>query len=154
MRYKELQRFADNVNKKNKNDKEFEWFDPKRNTITLPSFATKTDTQRTIILTPTFSKLLQQYIKIKGEITIPTVQTMDDNLKRWAKKANIKNPNIIAVKTFRKTWESWLANSHKDALKILASQGHTDAVALKHYVMIGFTPDEISEMERMTEGWE
>ena len=149
MRYVELQRFVKNVNSNN----DVKWFDPERKLITLPSFATKTGKSRVVLLTPNFTTQLLQYIEIKGEIDIIAYQSMDDNLKRWAKKAEIKDPSIIAVKTFRKTWESWLVTADKNVLKILKSQGHTNSTALEHYITIGFTPEEIAEIVKRTEGW-
>ena len=149
MRYVELQRFVKNVNSNN----DVKWFDPERKLITLPSFATKTGKSRVVLLTPNFTTQLLQYIEIKGEIDIIAYQSMDDNLKRWAKKAEIKDPSIIAVKTFRKTWESWLVTADKNVLKILKSQGHTNSTALEHYITIGFTPEEIAEIVKRTDGW-
>lgn len=149
MRYIELQRFVESINNKS----ELQWFNKKRNMITLPSNATKTFQSRNVLLTSTFAEKLEQYIEIKGEIAVISYQTLDNRLKRWAEKAEIDKPNIIAVKTFRKTWESWLVTADKNVLKILPSQGHTSTVALNHYLTSGFTDEEKAEMIKRTAGW-
>lgn len=145
-RYIELQRYIKSMGNE-------EWFDEKRKLITLPSNATKTYTSRNILLTPTFTDVLKREIERGQEIPIISFQTLDNRLKKWAKKANIDKPNIISVKTFRKTWESWLVTADKNVLKILASQGHSSTVALNHYLTSGFTDEEKEEMRQRTAGW-
>lgn len=150
MRYVELQRFIESVNN---NSDGLRWFDKKRNLILLPSNATKTYEPRRVLLTPTFAEKLYQYIELQGKITVISYQTLDNRLKRWAKKANIENPNILAVKTFRKSIESWLVSADRNTLKILKSQGHNNVTALENYITLGFTEEEKAEMRKRTTGW-
>jgi len=133
MRYSELHRFVDNLTGETKDS--FEWFNPDEDTIILPKKATKTKVQRDITLTHTFTEKLVDYMEhTDGKLHLPTIPVLDDNLKRWGIKANIDKPTVIAVKTFRKTLESWLVFAEKNVFYILSSQGHSDAVALKHYI--------------------
>ena len=116
MRYAELKRFIANVNGRS----EFKWFRPDEDMIILPKQATKTKIQREVILTPAFSQKLKDEIERNdGQLyPLPAYQVLDDNLKRWARKADIEMPEIIAVKTFRKTWESWLVYANKNIFYI------------------------------------
>jgi hypothetical protein len=84
---------------------------------------------------------------------VPHRASWNTSLKRAAKKANI-DPTGIEPKMTRKTWESWLVASYPEAtLHVLSSQGHDTTTALGHYVSIGFTSVEISEIKHYTEGW-
>ena len=49
-------------------------------------------------------------IFLQGKV-LPSRQSMDINLKRWAWNAPM-NDTDISVKTFRKTWESWMVSSY------------------------------------------
>ena len=149
MRYIELQRFIKSIKSKDKD----EWFDDKRKMITLPSNATKTYVSRNVLLTPEFTNVIKRELEREQEIPIISYQTLDNRLKKWAIKADIDKPHIIAVKTFRKTWESWLVTANKSVLKILPSLGHTSTVALNHYLTSGFTDEEKAEMIKRTAGW-
>lgn len=49
----------------------------------------------------------------------------------------------LSVKTFRKTWESWLAASYPDIIEwICLSQGHTSKTSMAHYLGVPFTSFE------------
>ena len=147
MRYVELQRYIKSI----ENEK---WFDKKRNKIVLPSNATKTFVSRNVLLTPEFTNILSRELERDNpEIPLVTYQTLDNRLKRWAINADIETPNILAVKTFRKTWESWLVSANRNVLKILSSQGHSSTTALNFYLTCGFTKEEIDEMIERTRGW-
>ena len=147
MRYVELQRYIKSIG----NEK---WFDKKRNKIVLPSNATKTFVSRNVLLTPEFTNTLSRELERDNpEISLVTYQTLDNKLKRWALKADIETPNILAVKTFRKTWESWLVSANRNVLKILSSQGHSCITALNFYLTCGFIKEEIDEMVERTRGW-
>jgi len=154
MRYAELKRFVANVNDKNSG---FKWFRPEEEMIILPKQATKTKIQREVILTPAFTEKLKDEIERNdGQLyPLPAYQVLDENLKRWARKAGIEMPEIIAVKTFRKTWESWLVYANKNIFYILSSQGHSNAVALKHYVkkITKWDEKEKKEIIKRTQGW-
>ena len=158
MRYIEIQRYIESTKDiktiKSIKDIKSGWFNEKRKMITLPSNATKTFTTRNVLLTPQFTVLLKSELERENpEIPIISYQTLDNRLKKWAIKADIEKRNIIAVKTFRKTWESWLVTANKSALLILPSMGHTSTTALNFYLSSGFTPEEKAEMIVRTEGW-
>lgn len=158
MRYVELQRYIKSTGDikiiKGIKDIKSGWFDYKRNKIVLPSNATKTFETRNVLLTPRFTDILKRELERKNtEMPIISYQTLDNRLKKWAIKGDIDKPHIIAVKTFRKSWESWLVSADKNVLKVLASQGHRSTIALDHYLTYGFTSEEKEEMIKRTEGW-
>lgn len=152
MRFSELKRFVENLNSENNG---FEWFKPEEDTIILPKHATKTKRKREVFITPTFKTSLLQYMEIKGHIHLPATTVMDDNLKRWAKKADIEDPTVIAIKTFRKTIESWLCFGGKNMIYVLSSQGHSNTVALQFYIkkISKWSEEEKKDILKMTQGW-
>ena len=143
MRYVELQRFA----------KHPEWHLPNKKLIYLPSKFTKTRKERNVLLTSMFNEALKMFLGMGNTLFFSSKATMGGNLKRWALKAKIDNPDNIAPKTLRKTFESWLVTADKNVLKILASQGHNSTTALMHYYTSGFTQPETEEIIKRTEGW-
>ena len=44
---------------------------------------------------------------LNNKYYIPSYQAIEQNLKRWASKANV-DPSFLSAKVFRKTYESWL----------------------------------------------
>lgn len=86
----------------------------------------------------------------------PVYQVFDENLKRWVKKQGVEllNGISISVKTFRKTWECWLVCSYPERIPLIAmSQGHTEIVAMNHYLNIPFSKEEIDAIKEKTAGW-
>jgi hypothetical protein len=60
----------------------------------------------------------------------------------------------LSVKSFRKTWESWLASTYPDIIEwICLSQGHTSRTSMAHYLGVPFTADERSHIYKYTVGW-
>lgn len=107
----------------------------------------------------------QRFIRLssKGKNTIdyffstkkhlPTFQTYNDKLKRWAELAGI-DPEAISVRSLRKTYESWLVISYPHASAIIyGSQGHNEITSLKHYTNMPFTADEVKEMKEWVDGY-
>ncbi len=141
MRFEELRHLSDNK----------KLFDSKNRAIVLPSSITKTKRGRTIHLTPEFNKNLMLYLD-KGELNTPTRISMNENLKRWSLNLNLSF--IPTVKSFRKTWESWLLYADYDPIKVAANQGHTTLIQLNHY--LNFSSRLKSEKELVlnkTRGW-
>ena len=69
------------------------------------------------------------------------------------KKAGLGDKGL-SVKTFRKTWESWLVVSYSHALPLIAmSQGHTLITAMNHYLNLPFTKEDVEEIKIRTAGW-
>ena len=65
--------------------------------------------------------------------------------------------NGLSVRVFRKTWNSWLVNYFKNdnnALTIAEmSMGHTDQIALQHYLSLQFDEDDTKDIERAVKGF-
>ena len=84
----------------------------------------------------------------------PSYIGMDYNLKKWTEKAGFPEAPHVTVRTFRKTWESWLVVSYPERIPIIAmSQGHTTITAMRHYLNLPFTEEEKREILKETEGW-
>jgi integrase len=136
MRYRELEKFSDHLT----------WFDPINRAICLPAQATKTKRERTIHLTPQFTKELNQYLREYKRLEVPAIQTMQVSLARWKTWAT--------PKTFRKSWESWLLFAGYDSMKVALSQGHTQTIQLNHYAnMSARLKSESEGVKKYTEGW-
>jgi len=90
---------------------------------------------------------------INNKYYIPSYQAIIQNLKRWAKDSNI-DTTALGGKVFRKTYESWLIFYYPDkAISILQSTGHTQEVAMEHYLNMPFTEKDKVEMKEYVEGW-
>lgn len=159
MRYIELRRFGENRR----------YFDPKNRMISLPGASTKTGKSRDVHLTPQFSSRLELFLA-SSSLDFPTRQVMDANLKRWASVelttkeyfshipedrhyTQIMQPPT--VKTFRKTWETWLLATYQDrSLDIWMSQGHTGTVSMNHYYgSVGRLKSEMDAVRECVKGW-
>lgn len=90
---------------------------------------------------------------INNKYYIPSYQALEQNLKRWAIKGNV-DPSYLSGKVFRKTYESWLIFSMPDkAISILQSTGHTQEVAMEHYLNLPFQESDRVAMKEYIEGW-
>ena len=150
-RYTELQAFSENPG----------WFDSKNRLIALPAKATKTGRGRDIHLTSQFSKELDLFL-MNGTLHFPLRFWMNHNLKTWWYAQQDANGEIWmserwypTVKTFRKTWETYLLCTHQDkSLDIWASQGHTGTVSMNHYYQsVGRLKSELDAVRECTRGW-
>lgn len=122
------------------------------NTIKMPSFKKRARFQeRYIKLNSPGIRAVSYFLRSKKNL--PSYVTWKENLERWAKLANV-DPKGIGPKTTRKTWESWLVTQFSNQLEhIFLSQGHTQMVALKYYLMIPFTEEDKEDMKFYTDGW-
>lgn len=60
----------------------------------------------------------------------------------------------LSVKSFRKSWESWLTVTYDDRLPLISlSQGHETETAMRHYWGLPFTSEEKQDIKSMVEGW-
>ena len=145
MRYVELQRFMENK----------DWFDRRTRSIYLPPEASRKK-KRTM-------RERYAYLSTQGLIHVdnfrlyvdamPQREVMDNTLRIWGKKTGLGERGIT-VKSFRKTWESWLVVSYPMALPLIAmSQGHTLFTAMEHYLNLPFTREDIEEIRIRTVGW-
>lgn len=92
-----------------------------------------------------------------------SVSAWQQNLIRWAAAAGLaplptattpSNPTGITVRTSRKSWESWLLAACPDRIvQITLSQGHSETVALRHYLSAAWTDDEIEAIRLEVAGW-
>jgi integrase len=144
MRYKELLWL----------DGHWQQFDAKNNAITLPAQYTKTNMDRTVHLTPTFSQRLQAYLREFKVLDLPSRDAMNDNLRRWWQSILTECGWYPTPKTFRKSWESWLLFADYPLIKVARSQGHTVAVCEHYYASLPPTlKSEVNAVIRLTEGW-
>jgi len=91
------------------------------------------------------------FLRLKKRV--PSRRAWNENLKRWAEKAEI-NPEGLCAKTTRKTWESWLMTAYPDrAVLIAMNQGHTELVSMEHYLNLPFSRDDIEKIKEYTYGW-
>ena len=125
------------------------WF--QGTSIQLPNYKKSSFTERFIRLNPQGQRATTYFYRCNKNL--PSYSTWDENLKRWAEKARIE-PEGICVKTTRKTWESWLVTCYpKNLEQIFLSQGHTQMVALKFYLMLPFSERDKQDMVFYTDGW-
>ncbi len=149
MRYVELMRFHEH----DTTHKDDRWFDKKAMVIYLPPEASRKE-KRTM-------KERYVYLSSQGVIHVenfllyvdklPSRDSLNMMLRFWGRKAGLGN---ISVKTFRKTWESWLVASYPTLIPLIAmSQGHTEITAMKHYLNLPFTKEDLEEIRIRTAGW-
>jgi integrase len=143
-RYVELQRLQ----------KHPEWLKMDRRCIYFPREAQRKKKRklkdRYVYLTSAALNYIPLFFKIRK---LPLIQQWNQLLKAWAEKAGIGGDGISA-KTTRKTWESWLAVSYPDRLDhVCMNQGHTNLIAMRHYLQLPFTDDEKREIKNRTVGW-
>jgi len=141
-RYEECRRIQNNPS----------WFDG--NFIHLPSEAQKkvrrTQTERWIRLSSMGKAILPYFFETRN---MPTVQAWNENLLRWAKRADL-DPVGITARSLRKTYESWLIFSFPAATNLIyLSQGHTTLTSLQHYVNLPFLDEDKKVMKQWVEGW-
>ncbi len=121
---------------------------------TIKIFSTKgkaVHTERYIRLNTSGQRAVNYFLRAKRNL--PHYTVWDENLKRWARMANL-DPTGISIKTTRKTYESWLVTGYPKKLDfIYLSQGHTKMTALDFYLMLPFTEIDMEEMKFYTDGW-
>jgi integrase len=145
MRYVELERFHSHP----------EWFDKKAKAIFLPAEASRkkkrTMRERWVYLSTEGVIHTENFILYVDQL--PRRETLDNTLRIWGRNSGLGEKGIY-VKSFRKTWESWLVVSYPTALPLIAmSQGHTLFTAMNHYLNIPFTKEDIEEIKIRTAGW-
>ena len=145
MRYVELQRFMDNK----------EWFDKKTRSIYLPPEASKkkkrTMKERYVYLSTQGIIHVENFVLYVDQM--PDRVSLNNVIRYWGKKTGLGDTGL-SVKTFRKTWESWLVVSYPNYLPLIAmSQGHTLITAMNHYLNLPFTRDDLEEIKLRTAGW-
>ena len=132
-----------------------QWFDFTNNSIHVKEHKIKRMERgvldRYIHLSIKGSVIVQTFLH--NGFKIPSYPTIQENLRRWATASGISTESLSA-KTFRKTYESWLVFSFPEkSLSILQSTGHTQSVALSHYLNMPFTEKDKLEMSEYVTGW-
>jgi len=163
MRYVELKRFQQHP----------EWYDG--DFIHLPREASlkekRTQPERWVRLNTQGRMIVQYFLKYRKKL--PSYQSMSQNLGCWALRAGFPEAKIIekinkktgqikkinscpglSVKSFRKTWESWLMFCYPQKIAMITlSQGHTTLTSLQHYVNMPFTESNRLEILNYIQGW-
>lgn len=136
-----------------------EWYHASSRVIDLPAegAAKKEKTSkkdRTIRLTADGCKALE--LVFGCQIEFRERGAMRKALKRAAEKAGLGTKGITP-KMFRKMLASWLVEIRKDigidAIEITANMGHDEKTLRDHYLGIGFSNQEHSEMLDFLRGW-
>jgi len=119
----------------------------------------RTYNKRWVRLSTLGKELLPFFFQLGGKqgssnAELPSWQAMSRNMKRWASRAGL-DPTGLSVKTFRKTYESWLVFSfpHLESL-VAESQGHTLITSVKHYRRLPFTSKDREQIKPYTQGWD
>ena len=144
MRYAEIQRLYNHP----------EWYSESRNQIRLNEEAQKKAKrkakERTIDLLPsTLPYILDQFL---NEPSPPDIDTWNQNLKRWAIKADF-NPFGISAKTTRKSIESWMLAAGVPPFKVYQRQGHDPETSLYHYQGLSFMDHEMDQIKKRLMEW-
>lgn len=135
------------------------WYHSSSRVIDLPKEGSAkkarcTITERTIRLTADGCKALDMLFGCK--IQFRERDAMGNALKRAAIKAGLGDKGI-SPKMFRKMLISWLVECRKDldidTLDIAASAGHQVDTLKDHYLGIGFTPQDHTDMVSFLRGW-
>lgn len=130
--------------------------------------------ERYVHLTPEGVAAVSEFLA-ETRATYPSTAVMSKNLCAWARAAHLEpeselvgvtitvgaNVGIerqntwgLSIKSFRKTWESWLAVSFPDRLEmVVLSQGHLATTSLRHYLGVPFSQEEREDIRIMTRGW-
>ena len=144
MRFREIKRLHENP----------KWYD-KRGFIFLNKEGQKKKKarfkERYVKLSILGNEVVSTFINTK--MTIPSRVSLNEDLGRWGKNAGLDTDGL-SIKTFRKTWESWLiASMPEKTLEITLSQGHTETTSMKFYINIPFTAKDKEGMKKYILGW-
>jgi len=139
MRYEELRRLR----------KHPEWID-RNGFILLPAEAQKKEKrssrERFIRLSYRGREAIKRLFDLEADL--PANITVDNYIKY-----NFREIEGFSLKSFRKTWESWLVFYFQKPLNIAESQGHTMLTQLNHYISLPFTEEDKMKMRPYVEGW-
>lgn len=87
----------------------------------------------------------------------PTYIAFDQMLNGAVKRAGLTRRArglAVSVKAFRKTWECWLAVSYPERIIfVVMSQGHSEMVAMQHYLNVPFSTEEKRDIREHVSGW-
>ena len=131
-------------------------FEPNNHRIHLNSYAIRKKKikikERYVILNPIGVRVIEAFIEQNHQL--PNYGAWRKNLRRWAHYAGIDDRRL-SPKTTRKTYEGWLVTNYPLMTNIVfISQGHSDMIALRHYVTLPFSPQDKLDMKEFVYGWE
>ena len=148
MRYAEMQKFALNPH----------WYESDKKIIYLPRIA---DRKRKRVTPDRYI-----YLTRLGKVAVdrlfedgykyPSYIAFDGMLKTALKRSKLEVPKdaTLSVKTFRKTYESWMVATYPESIPLIAMcQGHSEPTAMKYYLNIPFDKDEKKEIREHLVGW-
>jgi len=90
------------------------------------------------------------------------IHEVEQDGERWMEKqtAPVERTivtNGLSVRAFRKTWNSWLTNYFNDNVNsqviVEMSMGHTDQIALKHYLSFQFDEEDSRDIAKAVKGF-
>ncbi len=144
MRYIEIQRLHDN----------FDWWMKERRSIHLPEEAQKKAKRKQLerYISPLPPQLETELSYFFDNKKPPCLKVWDDNLHRWANKADMDIKGISA-KTTRASIESWMVTAGVPLNVICLRQGHDHITSMNHYQGLPFTEAEKIEIKRRLAGW-
>lgn len=144
---------------------DFDWYDQPRRSIVVPEYAVKKVKvkvkRRNIMLSDAGILAIDKLIRRQDAIPknapllhMPLRASWGVTLRRAAYKGRIPDPDTIVPKSTRKTWESWLILTHpNNSLQITMSMGHDDRTAMRHYLGLGWSVQELIEAKEYTRGF-
>ena len=155
LRFSEVRQLADNP----------AIFNEGRNRIEIASTKPKAKAKgpkRDVVLGDRARAAVRTFLDLGAKVPA-SVSAWQQNLIRWADAAGLAplptattagNPTGITARTTRKTWESWLlAACPAEITRITLSQGHSETVALRHYLSAAWTEDELEAIRLEVAGW-
>ena len=153
LRFAEVRQLADNP----------AIFDEDRGTLSIRSMKpTARQAGRNVILGEKGVAAVREFLKMGAKVPA-NVTSWQQNLIAWCKAAHLEtlpavpekgNPYGITARTTRKSWESWLLAACPDQIvRITLSQGHSETVALHHYLNVSFTAAERETIKAEVVGW-
>lgn len=134
-----------------------QWYNKNAKKIHLPREADakpkRTTPDRYVHLSTAGKRAVDRYFE--EEYKFPTYIAFDQILKRIGKQTGfLEKGKTISVKSFRKTWESWLVAIYPERQATIAlNQGHTSTTAMIHYLNIGFSAEERKQISEQVSGW-
>jgi integrase len=107
--------------------------------------------ERAVLLSPKGIAAVKLFFEKK--VGLPTYQAMEPAFKLAAKEADF-DIRYITTKMLRKTFISWLINTHPERRGMIASSaGHTTDTMDAYYITYGFRKDDVKEMRDEVVGW-
>jgi integrase len=144
---------------------DFTWYDQTRRSIVIPEYAVRKAKvkvkRRNVMLSDAGILAIDKLIRRQDAIPkygtllhMPLRASWGTTLRRAAYKGRIPEPDTIFPKSTRKTWESWLILTHpNNSLQITMSMGHDDRTAMRHYLGLGWSVQELIEAREYTRGF-